>query len=111
MSYCETQEFAFKKMGVEFQSYVILKRLKLEVSAWSRFVEFLKLFKMLMDLKWKICVVFSQSWKTKRPVFFLATVITEKPSAVTILALNVSLPVSRVTPDACRKVPARGRLT
>ena len=57
-------------MGVEFQSYVILKRLELEVSAWSRFVEFLKLFKMLMDLKWKICVVFSQSWKTKRPVFF-----------------------------------------
>ena len=75
VSYCETQEFAFKKMGVEFQSYVILKRLKLEVSAWSRFVEFLKLFKMLMALKWKICVVFSQSWKTKRPVFFLATVI------------------------------------
>ena len=64
MSYCKTQEFAFKKMGVEFQSYVILKRLELEVSAWSRFVEFLKLFKMLMDLKWKICVVFSQSWKT-----------------------------------------------
>ena len=75
MSYCKTQEFAFKKMGVEFQSYVILKRLELEVSAWSRFVEFLKLFKMLMDLKWKICVVFSQSWKTKRPVFFLATVM------------------------------------
>ena len=40
-----------RTMGVEFQSYVILKRLELEVSAWSRFVEFLKLFKMLMDLK------------------------------------------------------------
>ena len=39
-------------MGVEFQSYVISKRLKLEVSAWSRFVEFLKLFKMLIDFKY-----------------------------------------------------------
>ena len=37
--------------------------------------------------------------------------ITEKPSAVTKLALNVSLLVSRVTPDSCRKVPVRGRLT
>ena len=62
------------KMSAELQSYVISKRLKLQISAWSRFVEFLKLFKMLMDFKWKVCAVFSQSWKTERPVFILAIV-------------------------------------
>jgi len=65
VSYCKTQEFAFKKMGVEFQSYVILKRLELEVSAWSRFVEFLKLF--------KICVV---TGGQKKSVFFCLLIHT-----------------------------------
>ena len=35
---------------------------------------------------------------------------TENPSAVAKLALNASLPVSKVTPDAFKKVPVRGRL-
>ena len=42
---------AVLKMSAELQSYVISKRLKLQISAWSRFVEFLKLFKMLIDFK------------------------------------------------------------
>ena len=33
VSYCKAQWFAFKKMGVEFGSYVIWKGLKQEVSA------------------------------------------------------------------------------
>ena len=61
-------------MGVLFHSYVIWKRLELETSAWSRFLEILKLFKMLMDFKYKVCVVFNKSYNTERPVFILAIV-------------------------------------
>ena len=37
------------KLSAELQSYVISKRLKLQIFAWSRFVEFFNIFKMLMD--------------------------------------------------------------
>ena len=37
-----------KNLGVEIQTYVILKRIELITSAWSIFVEFSKLFKMLI---------------------------------------------------------------
>ena len=61
-------------MGVEFQSYVIWKRFELIPFAWSRIVEFLMLFKMLIDFMYKVRIVFNQLRKTERPVFYFATV-------------------------------------
>ena len=61
---------ADKNLGVQPQTYVIKKRLELVTSAWSRFVEFSKLFKMLMDLKYEVSIVFNQLTKIERPVFF-----------------------------------------
>ena len=60
---------------VELQSYVIWKRLELITSAWSRFVEFLKLFRMFIDFKYGVWMVFHQLAKTERPFFSFAIVI------------------------------------
>ena len=62
------------KLSAEFQSYFISKRLKLQIFAWSRFIEFFTLFKMLMDFKQKVLVVFNDLIKIERLIFYLAMV-------------------------------------
>ena len=61
-------------MSTELQTYVISKRIELKISAWSRFVEFLKLFYMLTDFKQKVKVVYKLLINIERLVFFFATV-------------------------------------
>ena len=71
---------AIEKMSLHLQSNVIWKRIKLETSAWSSFVGFLKLFKKLIDFNHKILMVFNlqgdqaQMGKSKSLVFLDANI-------------------------------------
>ena len=61
---------AIEKMSLHLQSNVIWKRIKLETSAWSSFVEFLKFFKKLIDSNYEIFMVFDLQSKNEVFGFF-----------------------------------------
>ena len=54
-----------RERSSQLQTHMICKRTKPQTSAWSRFAEFLKLFKVLMNSCWKFRTVFKQTKKNK----------------------------------------------